>query len=127
MNQGRIWCVVNPTVGLPLFLGGVATISLLVHASVLGNTTWMSGYWQGAAPRSAENSTVPAPAVAAIPSAAGFTISVAPVQSENGNGGTAFVVTVTPPAGAIAPAAATESVPRPDTSRVAAIGDLPTR
>jgi light-harvesting protein B-800-850 alpha chain len=33
MNQGRIWCVVNPTVGLPLFLGSVATISLLVHTS----------------------------------------------------------------------------------------------
>ncbi|NEP82323.1 MAG: light-harvesting protein, partial [Okeania sp. SIO3B3] len=30
MNQGRIWCVVNPTVGLPLFLGGVAAISLIV-------------------------------------------------------------------------------------------------
>ena len=23
MNQGRIWCVVKPTVGLPLFLGTV--------------------------------------------------------------------------------------------------------
>ena len=31
MNQGRIWCVVKPTVGLPLFLGSVAIISLLVH------------------------------------------------------------------------------------------------
>lgn len=35
MNQGRIWCVVNPTVGLPLFLGSVAVTSLIVHYSVL--------------------------------------------------------------------------------------------
>ena len=35
MNQGRIWCVVNPTVGLPLFIGGVAVTSLVVHASVM--------------------------------------------------------------------------------------------
>ena len=31
MNNGRIWCVVKPTVGLPLFLGGVAVIALTVH------------------------------------------------------------------------------------------------
>ncbi len=47
MNQGRIWCVVNPTVGLPLFLGGVLVIALLVHASVLANTDWFAAYWQG--------------------------------------------------------------------------------
>lgn len=49
MNQGRIWCVVHPTVGLPLLLGSVTTIALLVHASVLSNTTWMAKYWQGGA------------------------------------------------------------------------------
>lgn len=47
MNQGRIWCVVNPTVGLPLFLGGVALISLTVHFALLNNTTWFSAFWQG--------------------------------------------------------------------------------
>ncbi len=47
MNQGRIWCVVNPTVGLPLFLGGVAVISLIVHFSVLANTTWFPAFIQG--------------------------------------------------------------------------------
>ena len=47
MNQGRIWCVVKPTVGLPLFLGGVAVISLLVHASILVSTTWMAAFFQG--------------------------------------------------------------------------------
>lgn len=47
MNQGRIWCVVNPTVGLPLFLGGVLVISLLVHFSVLSNTDWFAKFIQG--------------------------------------------------------------------------------
>jgi light-harvesting protein B-800-850 alpha chain len=47
MNQGRIWCVVNPTVGLPLFLGAVALISFVVHGSILANTEWFPAYWQG--------------------------------------------------------------------------------
>ncbi len=47
MNQGRIWCVVNPTVGLPLFLGSVALIALIVHYTVLSNVTWFSAYWNG--------------------------------------------------------------------------------
>ena len=47
MNQGRIWCVVNPTVGLPLFLGSVAVISLIVHFSVLNNTSWFSAFMGG--------------------------------------------------------------------------------
>lgn len=47
MNQKEIWCVVNPTVGLPLFLGAVAVASLIVHGSILANTTWFSAYWQG--------------------------------------------------------------------------------
>jgi light-harvesting protein B-800-850 alpha chain len=40
MNQGRIWCVVKPTVGLPLLLGSVAVIALLVHYAVLSHTTY---------------------------------------------------------------------------------------
>ena len=47
MNQGRIWCVVKPTVGLPLFLGGVTVIALLVHWAVLSNVTWFAKLWQG--------------------------------------------------------------------------------
>ena len=49
MNQGRIWCVVNPTVGLPLFIGGVAVTSLVVHASVMTHTAWVSNFWNGGA------------------------------------------------------------------------------
>ena len=38
MNQGRIWTVVKPTVGLPLFLGTVLLISILVHLVVITRT-----------------------------------------------------------------------------------------
>ncbi len=54
MNQGKIWTVVHPTVGLPLLLGSVTLIALIVHASVLNNTTWFADYWQGAMTASAE-------------------------------------------------------------------------
>jgi light-harvesting protein B-800-850 alpha chain len=47
MNNGRIWCVVSPTVGLPLLLGSVTTIAIIVHFAVLSNTTWFKDYWQG--------------------------------------------------------------------------------
>ncbi len=47
MNQGRIWCVVNPTVGLPLFLGGVAAISFIVHFAILSTTTWFPAFYGG--------------------------------------------------------------------------------
>ncbi len=49
MNQARIWLVVKPTVGLPLFLGTVLIIALLVHYAVLSNTSWYPAYWEGAA------------------------------------------------------------------------------
>jgi light-harvesting protein B-800-850 alpha chain len=49
MNQGRIWCVVNPTVGLPLFLGAVAAISLIVHWTVLTYAPWMAAFFAGGA------------------------------------------------------------------------------
>jgi light-harvesting protein B-800-850 alpha chain len=47
MNQARIWLVVKPTVGLPLFLGVVLSISLMIHFAVLTHTTWFPAYWQG--------------------------------------------------------------------------------
>jgi light-harvesting protein B-800-850 alpha chain len=47
MNQGRIWCVVKPTVGLPLLLGSVAVIALLVHYALLSHTTYFSKFLGG--------------------------------------------------------------------------------
>jgi light-harvesting protein B-800-850 alpha chain len=47
MNQGSIWTVVKPTVGLPLLLGSVTVIAILVHFALLSNTTWFPKYWNG--------------------------------------------------------------------------------
>ncbi len=49
MNQGKIWRVVNPTIGVPIFLGAVVVTSLFVHYQVLHNTTWVPGFLQGGA------------------------------------------------------------------------------
>ena len=100
MNQGRVWCVVNPTVGLPLLLGSVAVTSLIVHASIMSHTTWMSTYWMGKYARTG------APPSASLDSP-GVSFKVVP------NGGAAgapvsFVVTVSP-----APALATRSAALP--------------
>ena len=77
MNQGRIWCVVNPTVGLPLLIGGVAVTSLVVHASVMTHTTWMSNYWQGAAEKTASAETVVAPVASnVVKTGDGYVITV---------------------------------------------------
>lgn len=66
MNQGKIWRVVNPTVGVPLFLGAVALTSLFVHYQLLHNTQWLPSYYQGGAKatKAAEAPTA-APAVTA--------------------------------------------------------------
>jgi light-harvesting protein B-800-850 alpha chain len=101
MNQGRIWCVVHPTVGLPLFLGSVASISFIVHACVLTQTTWFPNYWQGSAKKLASEKAAPTAAAAVVPQGAvqgspAFAITVAPVAPAPGKTETAFVVTVTP-------------------------------
>lgn len=99
MNQGRIWCVVHPTVGLPLFLGGVATISLIVHASVLTNTTWMADFFNGGAPdRVSLNDTTAPVALASSQGQPAFVVTVAPAVTEDGKAGASFVVSVSPAA-----------------------------
>ncbi len=65
MNEGKIWTVVNPNVGVPLFLGGVATISLLIHFAVLSNTTWMAAFFQGGHRGGVAVTPVTAPAITA--------------------------------------------------------------
>lgn len=47
MNNAKMWLVVNPTVGIPLFLGAVAVGSFAVHVAVLSNTTWVSDFLSG--------------------------------------------------------------------------------
>jgi light-harvesting protein B-800-850 alpha chain len=96
MNQGRIWCVVNPTVGLPLFIGSVAVTSLIVHYSVLSNTTWFSNYWQGGKAKTAAVVDDSKQAVAANVShdGAGFVITVKALPMAQAD--QSFVVSVAP-------------------------------
>ena len=48
MNNAKMWLVVKPTVGVPLFLGAVAVGSFAVHVAVLTNTSWVSDFLSGA-------------------------------------------------------------------------------
>ena len=64
-GQAKIWLVVNPSAGLPLFLGAVAVTALLVHAAVLQNTTWFPAFIQGG--KEKVTVTQPAPAAPAAP------------------------------------------------------------
>ena len=47
MIYGKIWCVVKPSVGIPLFLSAVAIGSFAVHVALVTNTTWVKDFLQG--------------------------------------------------------------------------------
>jgi light-harvesting protein B-800-850 alpha chain len=47
MNNAKLWLVVKPTVGIPLFLGAVAVGSFAVHLAVLSKTNWYENYLVG--------------------------------------------------------------------------------
>lgn len=47
MNNAKLWLVVKPTVGIPLFLSAVAVGSFAVHVAVLSNTTWVADFLSG--------------------------------------------------------------------------------
>ena len=96
MNQGRIWCVVHPTVGLPLFLGSVALTSLAVHTAVMTHTSWMSSYWAGST-RNKPGAVVTGSSDAATPGAASaFSMTVTPVPASAQGTPASFVITVRP-------------------------------
>ena len=58
MNNARMWTVVNPTVGLPLFFIGVALTSLTVHASIMQNSSFMGQFFAGEEMGSAETAAL---------------------------------------------------------------------
>lgn len=67
MIYGKLWLVVKPSVGVPLFLGAVAVSSFAVHYALLTNTTWVKAYLNGdrnavVAGTSASGGTIAAPA-----------------------------------------------------------------
>jgi len=102
MNQGRIWCVVSPTVGLPLFIGGVAVTSLVVHASVMTHVSWMGDYWQGAAAKTAMVEP-----------------GVSPLASNVSKTEDGYVITVTVAPDAAAKLSALDAAKAPDAVKVA--------
>ena len=64
MIYGKMWCVVKPTVGIPLFLGAVAVGSFSVHLALATNTTWVKGFLNGKAAE--KQAAVPAPVEVAV-------------------------------------------------------------
>jgi light-harvesting protein B-800-850 alpha chain len=49
MIYGKLWLVVKPSVGIPVFLGAVAVSSFAVHYALLTHTTWLPKYLNGGA------------------------------------------------------------------------------
>lgn len=45
MIYHKIWLVVKPTVGIPVFLGAVAVSSFAVHLALATKVDWLSAYW----------------------------------------------------------------------------------
>jgi light-harvesting protein B-800-850 alpha chain len=85
MNNSKMWLVVKPTVGIPLFLSAVAVGSFAVHVAVLTNTSWVGDFLQGqplgtgdaqASLAPAGDATLPAQASYSAPQAEGQTVLV---------------------------------------------------
>ena len=49
MIYGKMWCVVKPSVGIPIIIGAVAIASFSVHVALTLNTTWVKKYLNGSA------------------------------------------------------------------------------
>jgi light-harvesting protein B-800-850 alpha chain len=93
MNQGRIWCVVNPTIGLPLFLGSVALMSFTVHFAVLNNSTWVKDFFNGVPMKSASVETEVTPVAKLTPTEKpALAVDVAQADALPADKTTAFVV-----------------------------------
>ena len=90
--------MVNPTVGLPLFLGSVALTSLAVHASVLSHSTWFASFMQGGHKASAAAESTVAPVAATMETSShALAVNVTPSADK-----TSFVISVAPKAATLA-------------------------
>ncbi len=49
MIYGKMWCVVKPSVGIPIIIGAVAVASFSVHLALTMNTTWVKRFLNGSA------------------------------------------------------------------------------
>ena len=79
MIYGKIWCVVKPTVGIPLFLGAVAVSSFAVHYMLLTHTTWLPAYYNG---KAATTAAVQAPSTVATAPPGAVVASVTPAPKQ---------------------------------------------
>jgi light-harvesting protein B-800-850 alpha chain len=71
MIYGKLWLVVKPSTGIPLFLSAVAIGSFLVHYMLLTHTTWLPKYYNGNTPAAPAKAAMAEPAqVAVAPTAA---------------------------------------------------------
>ena len=68
MNNAKMWLVVKPTVGIPLFLSAVAISSFAVHVGIVMNTDWVESYHSGKGinPAASAALTLPADGVAKV-------------------------------------------------------------
>jgi light-harvesting protein B-800-850 alpha chain len=80
MIYGKLWLVVRPTVGIPLFLGAVAVGSFAVHTALLTNTTWVKKFLNGNAPAATASIDATTPTAAATSSAQVASVAPAPRQ-----------------------------------------------
>ncbi|MFN5542184.1 MAG: light-harvesting protein [Betaproteobacteria bacterium] len=68
MTNGKMWLVVKPTVGIPVFFAGIVVAALSVHTAILLNSDWFPAFLKGgqkmaaAAPATAAPAAAPAPA-----------------------------------------------------------------
>ena len=47
MIYGKLWCVVKPSVGIPIIIAAVAFGSFNVHLQLVQNTTWVKAFLNG--------------------------------------------------------------------------------
>ncbi len=66
MIYGKIWCVVKPSVGVPIIIGAVALSSFAVHLSLTLNTTWVKRFLNGSAAQVSAAPTTSAEQVATL-------------------------------------------------------------
>ncbi|MGQ0565261.1 MAG: light-harvesting protein [Gemmobacter sp.] len=62
MNNAKLWLVVKPTVGIPLFLSAVAISSFAVHVGIISTTDWIESYHQGKGINPAASAALEVPA-----------------------------------------------------------------
>jgi len=70
MTNGKMWLVVNPTVGIPVFFAGIVVASLSIHTAILLNSDFFPAFLKGGSKAAAAAAAAPAAAPAVAPAAA---------------------------------------------------------